>query len=254
MIGIPTRWRRWAAPTGLDGRFDEGARILADCWQLRDQAGFPIERELQVAGLLSLFLLPLECYEELDHLLLEAGRLADTAERDWGPPVASHVVTLIRLVEGRRSYQRGDLVQAGAQLAYGLSLASRPLHTITGPLFLADVELGSGDRSASRTALVRAREVADNEPVPPFLLTWLSEAENRVGRAAARTAGLFEELTDRELSILRMLPSAATQREIGAALFLSINTVKAYNKSLYRKLGVGGRQDAVRAARRLGLI
>lgn len=100
--------------------------------------------------------------------------------------------------------------------------------------------------------------MADNEPVTPFLLTWLEEAESRIGRVAARTAAdsgaLFEELTDRELSILRLLPGSATQREIGAALFLSINTVKAYNKSLYRKLGVGGRQDAVRAARRLGLI
>jgi hypothetical protein len=31
-------------------------------------------------------------------------------------------------------------------------------------------------------------------------------------------------------------------------------SVKAYNKSLYRKLGVGGRQDAVRVARQLQLI
>ena len=60
----------------------------------------------------------------------------------------------------------------------------------------------------------------------------------------------MEELTDRELSILRALQGTATQREIGAALFLSINTVKAYNKSLYRKLGVASRQDAVDAARR----
>jgi hypothetical protein len=38
------------------------------------------------------------------------------------------------------------------------------------------------------------------------------------------------------------------------ALFLSINTVKAYNKSLYRKLGVASRQDAVVVARGAGLI
>ncbi len=63
-----------------------------------------------------------------------------------------------------------------------------------------------------------------------------------------------EELTDRELSILRMLPGSASQREIGGALFLSINTVKAYNKSLYRKLGVASRQDAVAVARGVGLI
>jgi LuxR family maltose regulon positive regulatory protein len=61
-------------------------------------------------------------------------------------------------------------------------------------------------------------------------------------------------LTDRELAILRVLPGAATQREIGRAMFLSVNTVKAYNKSLYRKLGVASRQEAVTAARDLGLI
>jgi DUF1680 family protein len=50
------------------------------------------------------------------------------------------------------------------------------------------------------------------------------------------------------------LQGAASQREIGSALFLSINTVKAYNKSLYRKLGVASRQEAVATARVLGLI
>jgi LuxR family maltose regulon positive regulatory protein len=137
-------------------------------------------------------------------------------------------------------------------------IAGQPSYLIIGHLFTADAELGAGDRAAARTTLVRAREVADNEPVAPFLHGWLEDAENRIGRSAAQaaaTAGrLAEELTDRELSILRILPGNATQREIGAALFLSINTVKAYNKSLYRKLGVGGRQDAVRVARRLGLI
>ena len=58
-----------------------------------------------------------------------------------------------------------------------------------------------------------------------------------------------------KLSILRLLPGSATRREIAApALFLSINAVEAYNKILYRKLDVGGRADAVRAARRLGLV
>jgi LuxR family maltose regulon positive regulatory protein len=56
------------------------------------------------------------------------------------------------------------------------------------------------------------------------------------------------------LSILRALQGTASQREIGEALFLSINTIKAYNKSLYRKLAVSSRQEAVATARGLGLI
>ena len=54
--------------------------------------------------------------------------------------------------------------------------------------------------------------------------------------------------------MLRALTGDATQREIGAALYLSINTVKGYTKVLYRKLGVATRQDAVRGARALGLL
>jgi len=246
---------------GLAGRFEDGARILLESWRMRGQGRWSTGVDLQVAGLLSLFLLALEAHGELDRLLLEALPLAAVAEREWGEAAAAHVVALIRVVEGRRSYQKGDLALARNQLAHGLSLAevaARPLYSVAGLLFLADAELGAGDRAAARAALVRAREVVDNEPVTPFLLTWLNDAETRIGRVAARTAAdsgaLFEELTDRELSILRLLPGSATQREIATALFLSINTVKAYNKSLYRKLGVGGRQDAVRAARRLGLI
>lgn len=77
-------------------------------------------------------------------------------------------------------------------------------------------------------------------------------AEKRAGRGAvqlARRCGvLIEELTDREQSVPRALTAAATQREIGALLYLSINTVKGYTKVLYRKLGVATRQDAVRGA------
>ena len=54
-------------------------------------------------------------------------------------------------------------------------------------------------------------------------------------RAARRVGRLHEDLTDRELSLLRALSGPGTQRDIGAALFLSINTVKGYTKSLYRK-------------------
>ena len=125
-------------------------------------------------------------------------------------------------------------------------------------VFLADVELAVGDRAAARSALAGPARSSPTSRSPPFAVRSLEDAEQRIGRAAARSANragaLVEELTDRELSILRALPGTATQREIGAALFLSVNTVKAYNKSLYRKLGVASRQDAVVAARRLGLI
>ena len=58
----------------------------------------------------------------------------------------------------------------------------------------------------------------------------------------------------RELAILRALRGPLSAREIGAEMYLSINTVKGYTKALYRKLDAASRQEAVARARTLGLI
>ena len=54
--------------------------------------------------------------------------------------------------------------------------------------------------------------------------------------------------------MLRLLASDLSQREIGAELFLSLNTVKTHTRSLYRKLGVTSREEAVERADALGLL
>ena len=54
--------------------------------------------------------------------------------------------------------------------------------------------------------------------------------------------------------ILRLLASALTQREIGAELYLSLNTIKTHTRNIYLKLGAGSRDEAVARARELGLL
>ena len=73
-------------------------------------------------------------------------------------------------------------------------------------------------------------------------------------RANAGAPPRVAELTERELSVLRLLPSELSQREIGDALFVSLNTVKSHARSIYRKMGVDTRDDAVDLARGLGLL
>jgi LuxR family maltose regulon positive regulatory protein len=51
-----------------------------------------------------------------------------------------------------------------------------------------------------------------------------------------------------------MLPTRLSQREIGRRLFVSYNTVHSHIRSIYRKLGVSSRLDAVRRAREEGLL
>ena len=110
----------------------------------------------------------------------------------------------------------------------------------------------------------------------PAGVTWLAEAQRAVvgcsdpgiaGRLVARVAsrhgqttrlssqaGLVEELTDRELAVLRYLPSPMSQRDIARELFVSLNTVKTHCRAIYRKLAVTDRNAAVQAARDGGLL
>ena len=63
-----------------------------------------------------------------------------------------------------------------------------------------------------------------------------------------------EQLTDRELLVLRYLTTQLKAGEIGVDLYLSINTVKSHLQSIYRKLGVTSRRGSVDRARDLNLI
>ncbi|MGK7876084.1 MAG: LuxR C-terminal-related transcriptional regulator [Xenococcaceae cyanobacterium] len=65
---------------------------------------------------------------------------------------------------------------------------------------------------------------------------------------------LIEPLSDRELTVLRLLAAGLSNREIAEELYLSINTVKAHTKNIYSKLNVRGRMQAVQHAKELKLL
>jgi LuxR family maltose regulon positive regulatory protein len=67
-------------------------------------------------------------------------------------------------------------------------------------------------------------------------------------------AELLEPLSAREGEVLRFLPTMMSNADIASELFVSVNTVKTHVKSIYRKLDVTRRQDAVRRARQLHLL
>ncbi|HWK30258.1 MAG TPA: LuxR C-terminal-related transcriptional regulator [Solirubrobacter sp.] len=67
-------------------------------------------------------------------------------------------------------------------------------------------------------------------------------------------APLLEPLSEREQAILRYLPTTLSNREIAAELFVTTNTVKTHLRSIYRKLDVARRREAVERARDLRLL
>ncbi|MFE2133597.1 response regulator transcription factor, partial [Streptomyces sp. NPDC059466] len=65
---------------------------------------------------------------------------------------------------------------------------------------------------------------------------------------------VVEELSGRELDVLGRLAEMMSTEEIAADLYVSVNTVKTHLKSVYRKLAVSRRNEAVRRARELRLL
>ena len=61
-------------------------------------------------------------------------------------------------------------------------------------------------------------------------------------------------LSERERSVLELMASGSTNPEIADALHLSKHTVKEHTSSVYRKLGVRNRTEAVQRGQRLGLL
>lgn len=72
-------------------------------------------------------------------------------------------------------------------------------------------------------------------------------------RNAGTAIALVEPLTRRELVVLGHLSEAVTLEEIASTLFVTRNTVKSQVRSLYRKIGVSSRADAVAWAQTVGL-
>jgi two-component system NarL family response regulator len=65
---------------------------------------------------------------------------------------------------------------------------------------------------------------------------------------------MYPELTARELEVLRLLAAGQSNREIGAALFITEGTVKAHVNNILGKLGVSDRTQAVTTALKRGLV
>lgn len=86
----------------------------------------------------------------------------------------------------------------------------------------------------------------------PFVATLLVKAG--AFPSSASPPRLLAPLTNRERSVLMLLPTMMSNNEIADELYVSVNTVKVHLKSLYRKLGVSNRREAVTAARSLGLM
>jgi LuxR family maltose regulon positive regulatory protein len=125
-------------------------------------------------------------------------------------------------------------------------------------LALAAIRQRLGRHDDARGIYEAARKAVGKCEDPGTLNERLVRAERRLQFAprklAASTSAGTETLSEAELSVLRLLRSELSQREIAAELHLSFNTIKTHTRNIYRKLGVTARTEAVAHARELSLI
>jgi LuxR family transcriptional regulator, maltose regulon positive regulatory protein len=153
----------------------------------------------------------------------------------------------------------------------GSTPALLPYTLVDAWLLETTLAIAATERPTARRALQSALAVAEPiDALRPFAQTGHSvrellvhqlgsfgEAEGFAQRALAAGAGGEDHptiLSERELTVLGLLPSLLSLDEIATDLTVSVNTVKSHVRSIYTKLGVSSRRMAVLSAHESGLL
>jgi LuxR family transcriptional regulator, maltose regulon positive regulatory protein len=154
--------------------------------------------------------------------------------------------------------QQGRLEEAHKEFEHALRIRRRwfeisPWSVIDTMFRMAPVLYDLGDRPAATALLGEARKMLASWPDgAEAQWTRLRRLERRSAASPRGAAG--DPLTEREVTVLQMLRSTLSLREIGQQLYLSPNTVKTHAKAIYRKLDVSTRHDAIARGHDIGIL
>jgi LuxR family maltose regulon positive regulatory protein len=252
-------------PLAAEGRFDDALDVVRAA--LVELGDWPIAPTVAMA---------LQAWEA--RLLLASGdreaarRVLDAAT---GPQAL-----LVLSTRARMLIDDDDPVGARQLIAPALALDGPMYESITLDLWLVDAIAQDRllDRDGAAISLERALDLAEpgrllrpivshGDVIVPLLRRHLTRSTNHrtLADEAIRLieggshvvevdATLVEPLSPREREVLSFMPTIMSNAEIAAELFVSVNTVKTHMRSIYRKLGVDNRREAVARARQLKLF
>ena len=152
-----------------------------------------------------------------------------------------------RLDEAEREALRGERLRRSPQPTVGHAHALLVLAHVR--VSRSRLERAAGDLERAQRAIV---EFPDPGRLPAIAVA--VEQDLTMARANPGNLDMVEEPSAAELAVLRGLATGLSRREIGAQLYISLNTVKTHTRELYRKLGVTSRADAVARAEAFGLL
>jgi LuxR family transcriptional regulator, maltose regulon positive regulatory protein len=176
-----------------------------------------------------------------------------------GDPVAA-----LRALAGFMADEREPLMPVTRTEAWAMAAIARDaIHDEPGALRAIERALDLAEPRGYSYPIIRhgapirsllRRRIASGTAHRAFAGELLSSLEQ--ARSPRRPNGdpLLEPLSERELTVLRFLPTMMSNAEIASEMFVSVNTVKTHLKHIYRKLDVSERRDAVRRGRELHLL
>jgi DNA-binding CsgD family transcriptional regulator len=188
-----------------------------------------------------------------------AAALADIATGDGQPEAVSALAHAL----GESAFLDGDAGQAASQFARAVELlkgVGAPIDRLESERRAAAALVILERREEAIDRLISAHRTAKRLRARPTLerlaraLSELGEqAERRMTRRQAEQLG-HQDLTRRELDVLRVLTAGRTNREIAAELIVSTRTVDMHVRNILRKLDCRSRTDAARQAVERGLV
>ena len=187
-------------------------------------------------------------------LARRARRLAteNGLERIPGMAIVNAQHSLVAAAAGEAEAALADWQLARSQLALLRDLSGWA--NVLARLALANASLLIGDRLGAETMLREARDFQVRQPDAVRTAAQLEHLEHLVALLRSRDASGASSLTTAELRVLHYLPTNLSLAEIAGRVYVSRYTVKTHCESIYRKLGVRSRSEAVDTARSLGLI
>jgi LuxR family transcriptional regulator, maltose regulon positive regulatory protein len=111
-----------------------------------------------------------------------------------------------------------------------------------------------GDLLGARALVSHARELIEGSADPGSLPVLLEQTERTLAAAPRRRAEAATSLSERELIVLRLLPTRLSTRDISRELSVSVTTIRSQVQSIYRKLQASTRAEAVAHAHDRGLL
>jgi LuxR family maltose regulon positive regulatory protein len=237
----------------LAGQVDEAIGLLTEAWAV----AVPMEDPDTVVASDS----------ELAMLAMDRGQWQEAAYRlDRALAVIDeyqmrdYVHCLLTFAEAARlAIHNGDLTQARRQIAQAMrgrqsATYLLPYHAVRLRLQLAKVCCAIAEMVTARQLLHEIDDIQSHRPA----LGTLSEEVEQLRQSLASSDGAAEAgrfpLTPAELRLLPYLQTHLTAAGIAEKLFVSSHTVKAEVKSIYRKLSVSSRDEAVQKATAIGLL